>query len=232
MSNKTDLHYLTVQDLAKRCAQETELYFQHKSQDAIYCFELFRRAIRERDQLAWEMVYTQYNALVTGWVRQNPSFESSGEEVQYFVNGAFGKISGTLTPEKFGGFSDIGSLLRYLKMCVHSMIVDHNRLSEQAQLYPLDSALNEASADAPPEKQTMDRAYQQALWDWIDTRLHDEKERLVMKCIFILVLSPSVIYEHYPHKFSDVKEIYRIKQNVLARLSRDPDFKKLFGQDD
>lgn len=232
MSPENDLHRLPVADLAKRCAQETELYFQHKSRDAIHCFELFRRAIREHDQLAWEMVYAQYDSLVTGWVRQNPGFETTGEEVEYFVNGAFGKISGTLTAEKFGGFSDIGSLLQYLKMCVHSMIVDYHRLSERAELYPLENAERKASTDPLPEKQTMDRAYRQALWDWVNGRLHDDKERLVTKCIFIFFLSPREIFEHYPHKFNDVKEIYRIKQNILARLSRDADFKKLFGQDD
>jgi len=232
MTDVVDLQHLTVADLAKRCAQETELFFQRQVQDAKYCFELFRRAIRETDQFAWDMIYAQYKPLVTGWVKQNQAFEVSGEEVEYFVNGAFGKISGILTAERFDGFAEIGSLLRYLKMCVHSVIVDHTRSVDQPKLYPLDDALKEPSTDPTLESQTMDRAYRQAFWDLVSGRLNDEKERLVMEGLFILALKPRELYERSRHKFSDVDEIYRVKQNILARLSRDPEFGKLVGQND
>jgi hypothetical protein len=232
MTDVVDLQHLTVADLAKRCAQETELFFQRQVQDAKYCFELFRRAIRETDQFAWDMIYAQYKPLVTGWVKQNQAFEVSGEEVEYFVNGAFGKISGILTAERFDGFAEIGSLLRYLKMCVHSVIVDHTRSVDQPKLYPLDDALKEPSTDPTLESQTMDRAYRQAFWDLVSGRLNDEKERLVMEGLFILALKPRELYERSRHKFSDVDEIYRVKQNILARLGRDPEFGKLVGQND
>ena len=232
MTDVVDLQHLTVIDLAKRCAQETELFFQHLAQDSKYCFELFRRAIRDTDQFAWEMIYAQYKSLVTGWVKKHQAFEASGEEVEYFVNGAFGKISGILTMEKFSGFAEIGSLLRYLKMCVHSVIVDHNRLADQARLYPLDDAEKEASTDPMLESQTMDSAYRQTFWELVSGRLHNEKERLVMQGLFILALKPRELYERARYTFSDVDEIYRVKQNILARLGRDPEFGKLIGQDD
>ena len=232
MTDVIDLQHLTLVDLAKRCAQETELFFQHLAQDSKYCFELFRRAIRETDQFAWDMIYAQYKSLVTGWVRNSPAFEASGEEVEYFVNGAFGKLAGILTVEKFSGFAEIGSLLRYLKMCVHSVIVDHNRLADQARLYPLEDAKKEPSTDPTLESQTMDRAYRQKFWDLVSGRLHDEKERLVMQGLFILALKPRELYERARNTFSDVDEIYRVKQNILARLGRDPEFGKLIGQDD
>jgi hypothetical protein len=232
MTDVVDLQHLTLVDLAKGCAQETELFFQHLAQDSKYCFELFRRAIRETDQFAWDMIYAQYKSLVTGWVKNSQAFEASGEQVEYFVNGAFGKIAVILTAEKFGRFAEIGSLLRYLKMCVHSVIVDHNRLANQVRLYPLEDALNEASTDPTLESQTMERAYRQTFWDLVSGRLHDEKERLVMQGLFILALKPRELYERARHTFSDVDEIYRVKQNILARLGRDADFGKLFGQDD
>ena len=232
MTDEVDPRHLPVDDLARRCAQETELFFQRQAQDSKYCFELFRRAIRETDQFAWDMIYAQYKPLVTGWVKQNQAFEASGEEVEYFVNGAFGKISGILTSERFDGFAEIGSLLRYLKMCVHSVIVDHTRSADQPKLYPLDDALKEPSTDPALENQTIDRAYRQAFWDLVSGRLHDEKERLVMEGLFILALKPRQLYERTRPKFTDVGEIYRVKQNILARLGRDPEFGKFVGQDD
>ena len=232
MIDAEDPQNLNVPDLAKKCAQETELFFQHKAQDSKYCFELFRRAIRDTDQFAWDMIYAQYRSLVTGWVKNHSAFEVSGEEMDYFVNGAFGKMAGIFTLEKFGGFAEVGSLLRYLKMCVHSVIVDHNRLGDQPRLYSLDDVPNEPSTEPTLESQTMDRAYRQSFWDLVSRRLHDEKERLVVQGLFILGLKPRDLYERARDKFIDVDEIYRIKQNILARLGRDPDFGKLLGHDD
>ena len=82
MTDEVDLQYLPVDDLAKRCAQETELFFQHRVQDSKYCFELFRRAVRDTNQFAWDMIYAQYKSLVTGWVKNSPAFEASGEQME------------------------------------------------------------------------------------------------------------------------------------------------------
>ncbi len=232
MSHEIKLQHMALTDLIDQCAHETRLYFQHQSHDPKYCFELFRRAIREQDQAAWEMICLQYQPLVAGWVRQHPRFESSGEEVQYFVNGAFGKIAITLTPDKFGGFSDIGYLLRYLKMCVHSVIVDYSRLAEQVSLDALEDASEKEAPDMSPEEQAMDQSYRQALWDLINARLQDEKERSVIYGSFVLALKPQELYDLFRNLFSDIDEIYRVKQNVFSRLRRDPGFRKLLGEDD
>ena len=54
-----DLQDLTLAGVAHRCARETELFFQRQSYDPRYCCELFRRAIVDRDQGTWELVYAQ-----------------------------------------------------------------------------------------------------------------------------------------------------------------------------
>ncbi len=232
MSHEINPQLLTLVDLAQRCEQETNLYFKHQGHDTRYCFELFRRAIQDGDKSVWELICVQYQQLVAGWVHQHYGFEASGEEVQYFVNGAFGKISGTITPEKFGSFSDVGSLLRYLKLCVHSVIIDHNRTVDHTNLYALDDASEEESADPSPEDQAMDRSYRQSLWDLINARLLDEKERAVVYGSFVLDLKPQELYALFRNLFSDVDEIYRVKQNVLSRFRRDPEFRKFLGEDD
>lgn len=232
MSDEIKLQQMALADLATRCAHQTELYFQHQSYDPRFCFELFRRAIREQDQFAWERICLQYEALVAGWVRQHSRFESSGEDVQYFINGAFGKIAVSLTPEKFAGFSDIGSLLRYLKMCVHSVIMDYIRLTEQERFAPLEDASDEGSPEPSPEEQAIDRSGQQALWELINSRLQDEKERAAIYGSFVLALKPQELYKLFRNLFSDIDEIYRVKQNIIARLRRDPEFRKLRGGDD
>jgi hypothetical protein len=232
MSHEIKLEHMAVAELAHKCEQETENYFHQQSYDSSYCFELFRRAIQQQEQGAWEIICVQYQPLVTGWVKQHHGFEATGEEIQYFVNGAFGKIAATLSPVKFDGFSNIGSLLRYLKMCVHSVIVDYSRMVDQVNLYPLEEALGEPSGEPGTENQALDRSHDQAMWEWINTWLEDEKERHVIYGLFVLALKPQELYEHFPNVFGEVDEIYRVKQNVIARLRRDSEFRKLLGEDD
>jgi len=227
-----EINRLAVDELAQRCRQETNNYFKHQNHDDSYCFELFRRAIQEQEKYAWNLICIQYQPLVTGWVSQHSGYESTGEEVEYFVNGALGKIAGTLTPEKFHSFSDLGYLLRYLKMCVHSVITDYNRAADYANLLPLEDAEEEQTPEMSPEDQALDQSNRQTFWDLTRTRLHDEKERLVIHGSFVLDLKPQEIYEHFQSVFSDVDEIYRVKQNIISRLRRDPEFLKFLSVND
>jgi hypothetical protein len=234
MRNESNPEYLNLTDLADICAQETEFFFQHRDHDTRYCFELFRRAVRENDQTAWTLIYKQYQSLVTGWVKQHRGFEMSGEEEQFFVGGAFAKISNILTSEKLDKFSDLQSLLYYLKMCLHSVITDHNRtLSGASQQVSFDDLQVEIKAAGPvPEEQVLDRLHNRELWVWISERLNDDKERLVIQGVFVLALKPSELCDHYGNIFTEVEEVYRIKQNVLARLRRDGEFRRFLGIDD
>ena len=232
MSHEIKLEHMAVAELAHKCAQETDLYFNHHDYDSSYCFELFRRAIQESNQSAWESICIQYQPLVTGWVKKHRGFETTGEQIEYFVNGAFGKIAATLTPVRFDGFPNIGSLLRYLKMCVHSVIVDYQRTVERANFYPLEDAAEEASTEPATEDQALDRSHDEALWEWMNAWLEDEKERRVIYGLFVLALKPQELYEHFRNLFAEVDEIYRVKQNVIARLRRDPELRKFLGQGD
>lgn len=234
MSHESNPKYLDLTDLADHCAKETELFFRHRDHDTRYCFELFRRAVCENDQAAWELIYHQYQSLVTGWVMQHKGFKASGEEAQYFVTGVFGKISTILTAEKFEKFLDLQSLLYYLKMCVHSAITDYNRMADHASVHvSLEELTVEVKASNPAtEDDVADRLDRQSFWTWMKGKLNDEKERLVIEGVFVLALKPRELCDHYKNRFAGVEEVYRIKQNVLARLRRDAEFRKYLGKDD
>lgn len=234
MSQKDDPKNLSLTDLARSCAHETELFFQRQNHDTRYCFELFRRAIRENSQSAWEIIYEQYQSLVTGWVLQHQGFKASGEEAQYFVTGAFGKISSSMTLEKFDKFSDLRSLLAYLKMCVHSMITDYNRVAERAnlQISIEDLGFEIKATESAVEESVLNEIDNQVFWVKINEKLNDEKERLVIQGTFVLALKPRELCDHYENIFTNVEEVYRVKQNVLARLRRDSEFRKFLGEDD
>jgi hypothetical protein len=61
--------------------------------------------------------------------------------------------------------------------------------------------------------------------------LHDEKERRVVYGSFVLALKPRELYAQFQDTFRDVNEVYRVKENVLARLRRDAELAELLGRD-
>lgn len=233
MTRDTNLSELTIAGLAHRCAEETERFFRRLDHDPRYCFELFRRAILDNDQRAWEVVYAQYRSLLAGWVQRHPAFDGAGEETEYFVTGAFEKLRVSLAPDRFDRFLDLPSVLRYLQTCVHSVVLDHVRVMERARLEVSFEAL--AREPVEPGPATEDQAFSQveskALWNWLDMHLKDDRERLVLHDSFVLALKPNEILRQHRDAFDDVSEIYRIKQNVLARLGRNAEFRELFGMD-
>ncbi len=233
MFDESSPQLLTLAGIAHRCAQETDLFFRRQSYDPRYCFELFRRAILERNERAWEHIYDQYRPLVAGWVGRHPAFPSSGEEVQYFVNRALEKMWVALTPAKFHRFSNLKSLLRYLQMCVDSVIVDYVRLAEQRSMQlRVEVETDGISATGPSvEAQALNQMGRQKLWWEINARLRNEKERLVVYGSFPLGLKPRELYAQFQGTFQDVNEVYRVKENVLARLRRDAVLQELLRQD-
>lgn len=66
------------------------------------------------------------------------------------------------------------------------------------------------------------------LWQWLQTQIKDEKEARVIDGLFVLGLKPREVQDLYPKTFSDVKEIYRVKENLIARLRRSDEVKSFF----
>jgi DNA-directed RNA polymerase specialized sigma24 family protein len=216
---------LALGQLVQHCAAQSERYFQRQDSDPRYCYELLRRAIFDQNQQAWTMFYNQYRPLVASWVLRHPAFVQSGEEVQFFVNCAYEKFWAVMSPAKFGHFADLKSLLRYLQTCVHSVIVDQIRQAEHRSLPLTMEATQTGSGGA------LDRAAREEFWRWLDARLNNEKERRVIYGSFFLELKPRELYAEFKQLFRDVGEVHRVKENVLARLRRDPDLRAYLSPD-
>lgn len=224
MISSVSSYSLTLSGLAHRCAEETERFFRRQDYDPGPCYELFRRATQSRDEAAFAVIYHQYRALVGRWVEQHPAF-AGDEEVDYFVNRAFEKFWHAVTPEKFAHFPNLKAVLAYLKLCVHSALVDHVRSRGpqgiDTDLHQLD--LRDSRTDADPLASAVVRLEQRELWRLVLSKLQDDRERVVIYGSFVLALKPREIHAQHPDLFDNVGEIYRTKQNVLERLRRDRD---------
>jgi RNA polymerase sigma factor (sigma-70 family) len=234
MTHELNLQSMSLNDLAQRCAQETKLYFKSKVHDTKFCFELFRRAVSERDGLAWNAIIIQYRPLVARWVNRwadrHPDFPLAREEEEDFIAESFLRFWNHFTPDKFHKSQDLDRVLTYLKMCVNSAISDiwrkmHRRQFDQ-KLEPEPEEEGEARDPADPKPTPEEKLQSDELWQLIQTRLKDKKEYTVVYASFNLNLTPRQIIDEYPDVFRSIEEIYQCKANVWARLGRDPDLRK------
>ena len=231
MSHENELQQMAVEDLAQRCAQETDLYFNQKDFDSSYCFELFRRAIRDKDGQAWGVLIVQYQPLVARWVDKwmvkHPDVSSFSEEPQDFVARAFERFWISYTPGKFENAQrSLPAVLKYLQMCVHGAITDAWRKARRIQIEQETREDEQVPAEADPTPE--DLLQRDEFWRLIKEKAKDPKEFKVVYASFYMGFSPREIFAEYRNEFRSVREIYQHKANFLERLRRDDDLQIFF----
>jgi len=224
------MELLSINDLARCCSEETNKFLKQSVSNDRYCLELFRRAIVRRDDDAWACIYQQYAPLVLTWVNQHqsaaPLLGQDGSAP--LVNAAFAKFSQALTPVKMDNFDSLAAVLKYLKMCVHSVIADEVR-SRQARQYEeaLESIEHEPASDDPADD-VVSNISAQGLWQAIQEELNGEDERVLIYLAYIHGMKLSEISSQHSRLFPSVEDVYRIKRNVLERLRRNRRLQMLF----
>jgi DNA-directed RNA polymerase specialized sigma24 family protein len=124
--------------------------------------------------------------------------------------------------EKFKQFEDVAALLRYLQMCVHSVIIDHVR-SNQTQTVTLEAFAHLPAQDLSSiEEHVTAQLERHRLWQTVSASTRNELETFVLQLSFLHDLKPSEIFAALPDQFESVNEVYQIKRNLLNRLRRNP----------
>lgn len=209
-------------ELAARCREETGKFLRRETTSDAYCFEIFRRAVRDRDEPAWRAVFAQYRGMVLSWVRRHPMAAQAREDDEYWVNRTFERFWAAVGPERFDAFPGMAALLRYLKLCAHSVLLDEARARGAARSEPLDDRVAESVVTPDVADAAIGQLAGGDLWDVILTEMQDEAERRAAYCCFVLDLKPREVQERHPELYGSVDDVYRIKRNVLDRLRRNP----------
>jgi DNA-directed RNA polymerase specialized sigma24 family protein len=215
--------------LAAACREETNKFLRRETFTDSFCFELFRRAICDQVQPAWETILSQYRGMVLAWVRRHPAATATDEEDDYWVNRTFERFWRAVGPERFGSFRGVADLLTYLKTCAHSVLLDEVRARKAAQVEPLPESGEEG--DDPPDARAvaLGGLVGRELWAAILREVQDEAERTVTYLSFALDLKPQEIQERHPALYPAVADVYRIKRNVIDRLRRSAAIRDFLG---
>jgi len=219
-----DPNRLSLSSLAHLCRKETDRFFNRGDYDDRYCRELFRRAIQGRDELAWEILTEQYSALVKSWIQRHPSFVLADEEKEFFVNRTFDNFwyAFSRDPNKLSKFRNLKSLLQYLKLCTNSAVKEYVSRQMRPQGIPLSSTPVLSIADpVDPVVEAEEKLQARKIWQYVVSVLKSDQEKIVAEEFLIYDLKPREIFARHGASFSDVGQVRRVKENLMARLRRD-----------
>ena len=74
-------------------------------------YDLFRRAVQERDADAWATIAARYRYLLVFWAAKCPTTQSAGEHCEDIADRALARAWAALSPERFGAFPNLAALL-------------------------------------------------------------------------------------------------------------------------
>lgn len=219
----------SVAELARHCREETGKFVRGEPRDDSYCFELFARAIERREPPAWEAIVAQYRGMVIAAIKQHSAAALVGENDDFWVNRTFQRFWIALGRDRFGHFNGLPALLKYLKMCAHSVLMDEVRARRGAQLSSLEDLPPGAGQAVDAEDEAIGALSGVELWQVVKQVLPEESEWLVAYLSLARDLKPAEIQQRHQDRFATVADVYRIKRNVLDRLRRSAEIRAFIG---
>lgn len=198
-----------------------------REEEVGYGFELFRRAIEERNHLAWEALYQRHCRLIYSWIHTSVSHRLSKQEKEDLIQETWMKfyrniIRGTVPLSS--KFQHVGALFNYLKKCVLTVIRDYQRRQAKEDKLQKKLELDRSRLYSPPETVVLSRMSKQAksnaVKKWIIRNVTDPQEKLIVTCSYQQGLTPREIVKRYPDQFHSVQKVYRIKERILKRARR------------
>jgi DNA-directed RNA polymerase specialized sigma24 family protein len=189
--------------------------------DATDGYQLFRRALVERDQEAWAAIERRYGAQLARWARSNRLYGQAGEEAEALANQALVRLWLTIGPDRFDAFPTLSSLLGYLRCCVNTLVIDQARLraAEQRRMQRLEQSLIARVAPSP-SAEVLERVRAGELWAEVRGHCRDELEERLAYGYLILGLKPSDLLAAMPTLPGGTAAINGALARLLRRLRR------------
>lgn len=213
-------------ELARRCADETEKFHHQLLSDPQYCLELLRRALVDGLSDALTHVYRIYERQVLRWVYSHNRFGETKESAEYFAHQALSSFYFALRGERFKRFPSLQHMLAYLKTCVHSAIAQYLRDQQSRRTVPL------TQVQAPWLESQLDDTHTAELWAYICRLLPDPQAQRLARCTFLLDMKPRHIVASFPQDWSSEREVSLELYQIRRTLRRDKTLRELFGMVD
>jgi DNA-directed RNA polymerase specialized sigma24 family protein len=209
---------MSLQALAHHSLLEMHKFRRKEPNDDRYCLELFRRALVEQDEAAWNTVYSQWQESVRHWFRSNVNCVAAlrYDEEQTYIDDTFKRFWQSASAQRLD-LTSLGRVLQYLHLCLNSVLIDALRGYARKHMQSL------PEPDSPNELLVEESYHENEWWVVIESMLKDERERRAIYLLYHCGLKPKEIMLHCPGEFTNEQEIYRLRRNGLDRLKRHSD---------
>jgi hypothetical protein len=201
--------------LADRCTDEMKLHRRKETYDDRFCLEIFRRAIMQRMDQAWEVLQQRFGETVRIWLHSHASNDVAlmRDSEENYVAQTFSRFWYAVRDQHLE-FSSLNAALSYLHATLNGILTDTLRSHLRSREVPIpESGFSE-------EPQSEDSGDASSAWQSIQSLLIDQREQRVAFLLYYCGLKPREIVTRCPQEFDDIKEVYRLNHNVVERLRR------------
>ncbi|HET8840105.1 MAG TPA: hypothetical protein VFN35_01500, partial [Ktedonobacteraceae bacterium] len=212
--------HLSVATLAEWHGGETSTTRVKESHAEQGSLELFQRALTQRNDEAWSLLVERFQGLVLAWVRNHSRREIAYRyhNPEYYVALAFERFWQATTRNQSLSFTSLEAALSYLKASLNGAILDTLRSYARPEV-----PLPEPGHLHPIELTSEDSTYEHDLWDVIKNLIPTPREQRIAYLLFHCGLKPREIVQFCPNEFPDVREVHRLRRNIVERLLRQAD---------
>jgi len=209
------LSEMSLAALTQCCTQELAKYRRKEPSNDIYCLEIFRRAVMQRDNEAWTILRALFSESVKLWIARHPYREAAlrHEPENNYIDDTFRRFWQAVSDQQLA-FSTLAGALSYLHLCLNCAIMDTLRAFSR----PREERIPDYGH--PDEPLVEDRYNENELWETIKSILPGAREQRVAYLLFHCNLKPREIVRYCPGEFSGEEEIYRLKRNIMERIQR------------
>ena len=174
--------------------------------------EQWRRAKTHSDLQTWAAFQQRLEETVLTWLHEHPGSEVACRmhSESYFVALAFERLRQAVVQGQVA-CETLSEVLVHLRASLNGAILDTLRVS----LRP-----GAVSSPWPVVEDCPDKS---EVWDRLQARLSNERERRLAFLLYHCGLEPVEIVRGSPQEWSDVHEVARLRRSILARLMQGPE---------
>jgi hypothetical protein len=204
--------------LADECAGQLQRHRRKEPADDRFCLEILRRALIQHIDQAWSMVQRCFSEIIRIWLRSHPGSDIAlrRDAEENYIAQTFSRFWYATRNQQIE-FATLNAALSYLHATLNGIIMDTMRVHFRSAEVPL------PDPDFPDEPAAEEHQDGRMLWESIQSLLPDEREQRLVYLLYYCGFKPKEIARRFPQEFGDVKEIYRLNQNILDRLRRSRD---------
>jgi DNA-directed RNA polymerase specialized sigma24 family protein len=188
-------------------------------------FDLFCRAIGQRDGDAWAEIAVRYRSLLVSWARRALARSSVTEAAEDVADQALARAWMALASAQSCTFPSLAAVLGYLRTCVSAVVIDQARA--QAARTRLQTQIG-PEPTANPEQEVIDDLSHGEVWRVVTDAVGSEQERVVLYDSIVLDLPSRAILQRHPKLFDSIEDVYRARRNLFSRLQRHPDLRRIY----